>query len=177
MSDIEAEPASARRAASLTQRLLAFAQRQTLDPKIVDVNRTIARATDLLQRSVGPDVRVEVVQAGGLWGTKLHPSQLENAILDICINARDAMVPNSGRITIETANKWLDDRAAKEFGSPTGTVHSLCVSDAGVGMTADVIEKIFDRIDAEGKSLESIADPLSRTQEPMRKLADIVAEI
>ena len=105
---------SARRAASLTQRLLAFARRQTLDPKIVDVNRTIAGMADLLQRSVGPDVHVEVVQAGGLWGAKLDPSQLENAILNLCINARDAMAPNGGRITIETANKWLDDRAAKE---------------------------------------------------------------
>jgi signal transduction histidine kinase/PAS domain-containing protein len=135
---------SARRAASLTQRLLAFARRQTLDPKIVDVNRTIAGMTDLLQRSVGPDVHVEVVQAGGLWGTKLDPSQLENAILNLCINARDAMVPNGGRITIETANKWLDDRAAKERDLPPGQYISLCVSDTGVGMTADVIEKIFD---------------------------------
>ena len=135
---------SARRAASLTQRLLAFARRQTLDPKIVDVNRTIAGMADLLQRSVGPDVHVEVVQAGGLWGAKLDPSQLENAILNLCINARDAMAPNGGRITIETANKWLDDRAAKERDLPAGQYVSLSVSDTGTGMTADVIEKIFD---------------------------------
>jgi signal transduction histidine kinase len=135
---------SARRAASLTQRLLAFARRQTLDPKIVDVNRTIAGMADLLQRSVGPDVHVEVVQAGGVWGAKLDPSQLENAILNLCINARDAMAPDGGRITIETANKWLDDRAAKERDLPPGQYVSLCVSDAGAGMTPDVIEKIFD---------------------------------
>jgi signal transduction histidine kinase/PAS domain-containing protein len=135
---------SARRAASLTQRLLAFARRQTLDPKIVDVNRTIAGMADLLQRSVGPDVHVEVVQAGGLWGAKLDPPQLENAILNLCINARDAMAPNGGRITIETANKWLDDRAAKERDLPPGQYISLSVSDTGAGMTPDVIEKIFD---------------------------------
>jgi signal transduction histidine kinase/PAS domain-containing protein len=135
---------STRRAAALTQRLLAFARRQTLDPKIVDVNRTIAGMADLLRRSVGPDVHVEVVQAGGLWGTKLDPSQLENAILNLCINARDAMAPNGGRITIETANKWLDERAAKERDLPPGQYVSLCVSDTGTGMTTDVIGKIFD---------------------------------
>jgi signal transduction histidine kinase/PAS domain-containing protein len=135
---------SARRAASLTQRLLAFARRQTLDPKIIDVNRTIAGIADLLRRSVGPDVHVEVVQAAGVWGAKLDPSQLENAILNLCINARDAMAPKGGRITIETANKWLDDRAAKERDLPPGQYISLCVSDTGTGMTADIIEKIFD---------------------------------
>jgi signal transduction histidine kinase/PAS domain-containing protein len=135
---------STRRAASLTQRLLAFARRQTLDPKVIDANRTIAGMADLLTRSVGPDVHVEAVQAGGLWGTKLDPSQLENAILNLCINARDAMAPNGGRITIETANKWLDDRAAKERDLPPGQYVSVSVSDMGAGMTADVIEKIFD---------------------------------
>ena len=104
---------STRRAASLTQRLLAFARRQTLDPKVIDANRTIAGMADLLSRSVGPDVHVEVVHAAGLWGTKLDPSQLENAILNLCINARDAMASNGGRITIETANKWLDDWAVR----------------------------------------------------------------
>ena len=135
---------STRRAASLTQRLLAFARRQTLDPKVIDANRTIAGMADLLTRSVGPDVHVEVVQAAGLWGTRLDPSQLENAILNLCINARDAMAPNGGRITIETANKWLDDRAAKERDLPPGQYVSVSVSDTGAGMTADVIEKIFD---------------------------------
>jgi len=135
---------SARRAASLTQRLLAFARRQTLVPKTVDVNRTIAGMADLLQRSVGPNVHVEVVQAPGLLRAKLDLSQLESAVLNLCINARDAMAPDGGRITIETANKWLDDRAAKERDLPPGQYISLCVSDTGVGMTADIIDKIFD---------------------------------
>ena len=99
---------------------------------------------DLLSRSVGPDFHVEVVQAGGLWASKLDPSQLENAILNLCINARDAMAPNGGRITIETANKWLDQRAAKERDIPPGQYVCVSVSDTGVGMTADVIEKIFN---------------------------------
>jgi signal transduction histidine kinase/PAS domain-containing protein/CheY-like chemotaxis protein len=135
---------SVRRAASLTQRLLAFARRQTLDPKVIDANRTIAGMADLLQRSVGPTVHIEVVQAGGLWGTKLDPSQLENAILNLCINARDAMAPDGGRVTIETANKWLDDRAAKERELPPGQYVSISVSDTGTGMTPDVIAKAFD---------------------------------
>jgi CheY-like chemotaxis protein len=99
---------------------------------------------ELLTRAVGPDVHIEIVQAGGLWGTRLDPSQLENAILNLCINARDAMAPSGGRITIETANKWLDDRTAKERDLPPGQYVSLCVSDTGAGMTGDVIEKIFD---------------------------------
>ena len=91
---INAAQEASRRAAALTQRLLAFARRQTLDPKPVDVNRIIAGMADLVRRSVGPDVEVEVAQAGGLWGARLDPSQLENAILNLCINARDAMAPD-----------------------------------------------------------------------------------
>ena len=104
--------ASARRAAALTQRLLAFSRRQTLDPKPTDVNRLIAGMEDLIRRTVGPAIELEVVGAGGLWPTRVDPSQLENALLNLCINARDAM-PDGGRLTIETANKWLDDRAAR----------------------------------------------------------------
>jgi CheY-like chemotaxis protein len=99
---------------------------------------------ELLTRAVGPDVHIEIVQAGGLWGTRLDPSQLENAILNLCINARDAMAPNGGRITIETANKWLDDRAADEHHLPPGQYVAVSVSDTGTGIAASVIEKIFD---------------------------------
>jgi signal transduction histidine kinase len=133
-----------RRASALTQRLLAFARRQTLDPKVVDVNRTIAGVAELIQRSVGPEVHVEVVQAARVWAAKLDLSQLENSILNLCINARDAMAPNGGRITIETANKWLDDRSAKERDLPPGQYVSLCVTDTGSGIPPDIIEKVFD---------------------------------
>jgi len=141
---IGAAQESARRAAALTQRLLAFARRQTLDPKVVDINRVIAGMADLLNRSVGPAIHMEVVQAAGLWSTRLDPSQLENAILNLCINSRDAMAPNGGRITIETANKWLDERAAKAREIPAGQYVSVCVTDTGAGMPPEVIDKVFD---------------------------------
>jgi PAS domain S-box-containing protein len=140
---IDTAQGSTRRAAALTQRLLAFSRRQTLDPKPTDVNKLISGMEELIRRTVGPAIQLEVVGAGGLWLTKVDPSQLENAILNLSINARDAM-PDGGRITIETANKWLDDRAARERDLPPGQYLSLCVTDTGTGMTADVISQIFD---------------------------------
>ncbi len=141
---IDAAQGSAQRAASLTQRLLAFSRRQTLDPKPTDVNRLINGMEDLIRRSVGPDVEVEVVGAGGLWATHIDPSQLENALLNLCINARDAMAPNGGRLTIETANKWLDERAAKARDLTPGQYVSLCVTDTGTGMPPEVQAQAFD---------------------------------
>jgi PAS domain S-box-containing protein len=140
---IEMAQSSTRRAAALTQRLLAFSRRQTLDPKPTDLNRLVSGMEDLIRRSVGPQVEVEVVGAGGLWLTKVDPSQLENALLNLTINARDAM-PHGGRITIETANKWLDQRAAGDRDLPPGQYISLCVSDTGTGMTPEVISRAFD---------------------------------
>jgi PAS domain S-box-containing protein len=134
---------SARRAAALTQRLLAFSRRQTLDPKPTNVNRLISSMEDLIRRTVGPSIQLEVVGAGGLWMTRVDRSQLESALLNLCINARDAM-PKGGRITIETANKWLDERAATNLELPTGQYVSLCVTDIGTGMTPDVISHAFD---------------------------------
>jgi len=134
---------SARRAAALTQRLLAFSRRQTLDPKPTDVNRLIAGMEELLRRTIGPAVALEVVGAGGLWVTKVDPPQLENALLNLGINARDAM-PDGGRITIETANKWLDERGARERELPPGQYISVCVTDTGTGMTPEVIAQAFD---------------------------------
>ena len=141
---ISAAQGAARRAAALTQRLLAFSRRQTLDPKPVDVNRLIAGMEDLVRRSVGPDVEVEVVGSGGLWITRIDPSQLENALLNLCINSRDAMAPNGGRLTIETANKWLDERAARERDLPPGQYISLCVTDTGSGMSPEIQAQAFD---------------------------------
>ena len=134
---------SAKRAAALTHRLLAFSRRQTLEPRPTDVNRLIAGMEDLIRRSVGPGVHMEVVGAGGAWLTLVDPNQLENALLNLCINARDAM-PEGGRLTIETANKWLDDRAARERDLPPGQYLALCVTDTGTGMTAEVLERAFD---------------------------------
>ena len=134
---------AAKRAASLTHRLLAFSRRQTLDPKPTDINRLIGGMEDLVRRTVGPEIEVEVVTAGGLWPTLVDPNQLENALLNLAINGRDAM-PGGGRLTIETANRWLDDRGARERDLEPGQYVSLCVSDTGTGMTPDVIAKAFD---------------------------------
>ena len=134
---------ASKRAAALTHRLLAFTRRQTLDPKPTDVNRLVAGMEELVRRTVGPAVRVEVVAAGGLWTTLVDPNQLENALLNLCINARDAM-PDGGRLTVETGNKWLDERAARERGLAPGQYVSLCVSDTGTGMTPEVAARAFD---------------------------------
>ncbi len=141
---IHSAQSAAKRAAALTQRLLAFSRRQTLDPRVSDANRLIAGMEDLIRRSVGPDVEVEVVGAGGLWSTKVDVSQLENSLLNLCINGRDAMQPNGGSLTIETANVWLDERGARERELTPGAYVSLCVTDTGSGMPPAVIERAFD---------------------------------
>jgi len=141
---IGAAQSGARRAAALTQRLLAFSRRQTLDPRPIDANKLISGIEEFLRRSVGPSVHIEVVGAGGLWMTKVDPSQLENALVNLCINGRDAMAPQGGRLTIETANKWLDERAAKVRELPPGQYISICVTDTGTGMTPEVIERAFE---------------------------------
>jgi len=132
-----------RRAASLTHRLLAFARRQTLSPSPTDVNRLVQGMEELIQRTVGPMIQVEVIGSSGAWPALVDPSQLENALLNLCINARDA-IPGSGRITIETANKWLDAKAAQQHNMPEGQYLSLCVSDTGTGMTPEVMARAFE---------------------------------
>ncbi|WP_063683851.1 ATP-binding protein [Bradyrhizobium stylosanthis] len=134
---------AAKRAAALTHRLLAFSRRQTLDPKPTDLNRLVMGMEDLIRRTVGPEIALEVVTAGGLWPTLIDASQLENALLNLCINARDAM-PTGGRLTIETANRWLDDHGAGERDLEPGQYVSLCVTDTGTGMPPDVVERAFE---------------------------------
>jgi PAS domain S-box-containing protein len=140
---LKAAVESANRAASLTQRLLAFSRRQTLDPRPTDVNRLVAGMEDLIRRTMGPQVNVAVVGAVGLWQVRVDGSQLENSLLNLCINARDAM-PGGGRLTIETANKWMDEQAARERELPAGQYISLCVTDTGSGMGPEVTARAFD---------------------------------
>jgi PAS domain S-box-containing protein len=140
---ITAAQGASKRAAALTHRLLAFSRRQTLNPKPTDVNRLVSGMEDLVRRTVGPEVTVEIVAAVGIWPTMVDQNQLENALLNLCINARDAM-PNGGRVTIETGNRWLDRRAARDRDLAPGQYVSLCVSDTGTGMTAEVIARAFD---------------------------------
>ncbi len=134
---------AARRAAALTHRLLAFSRRQTLDPKPTDVNRLVAGMQELIQRTVGPAIPIEVVGASSLWPVLVDPPQLENALLNLCINARDAM-PDGGRVTIETANKWLDAQAARRHDMPEGQYLSLCVTDTGTGMSPELVARVFE---------------------------------
>jgi PAS domain S-box-containing protein len=134
---------AASRAAALTHRLLAFSRRQTLEPKAVNINRLISGMEDLVRRTVGPAVEVEVVGSASLWSTLVDPSQLENALLNLSINARDAM-PDGGKLTIETGNRWLDERAARTRELPPGQYVSLCVSDNGTGIPPEIVGKVFD---------------------------------
>jgi PAS domain S-box-containing protein len=140
---LSAAKGAAKRAAALTHRLLAFSRRQTLDPKPTNVNALASGMEELIRRTVGPEITVEVVTAIGLWRTLVDPHQLENALLNLCINARDAM-PHGGRLTVETANRWLDARGAKERDLAPGQYVSLCVSDNGTGMPEPVIARAFD---------------------------------
>jgi signal transduction histidine kinase/DNA-binding response OmpR family regulator len=132
-----------RRAAALTQRLLAFSRRQTLDPKPTNLNRLISDLEDLVRRTTGPNIEVEVVGAAGAWPVLIDQNQLENALLNLCINARDAM-PDGGRLTIETANRWLDASGAAVRDLPPGQYVSLSVTDTGTGMTKETIGRIFE---------------------------------
>jgi CheY-like chemotaxis protein len=134
----------ARRAASLTQSLLAFSRRQPLEPKPLDLNKLVGRISDLLRRTLGERITVETVTAGGLWRTHADPNQLENAILNLAVNARDAM-PDGGKLTIETANAHLDERyAASHPEVAAGQYVVLCITDTGAGMSREVMERAFD---------------------------------
>jgi len=134
---------AARRAAALTHRLLAFSRRQTLDPRPTNVNALMDGMTELIQRTVGPSIQVQNIGAVGLWPALVDASQLENALLNLCINARDAM-PDGGRITLETANRWMDRKAADAYDMPEGQYLCLSVTDTGTGMSPDVVAKAFD---------------------------------
>jgi signal transduction histidine kinase len=137
-----AKDASAR-AASLTHRLLAFSRRQTLDPKPTNVNRLVAGMEDLIRRTVGPGIAMEVVAETSPWTTLVDPPQLENALLNLCINARDAM-PDGGRLTVETANVILETHAARLLDIPAGNYVTLSVADTGTGMSPEIIARAFD---------------------------------
>nr|WP_225609537.1 PAS domain-containing protein [Pseudomonas sp. PDM11] len=140
---IQTAQGASRRAAALTHRLLAFSRRQTLDPRPTDVNTLLEGMAELIKRTVGPSITLETVGATDLWPVKVDASQLENALLNLCINARDAM-PGGGRIKIETANRWMDREVARTHDLTEGQYLALSVTDTGVGMTPEVIAKAFD---------------------------------
>jgi signal transduction histidine kinase len=142
-SKLEEARAGAERGAILTRRLLAYSRRQTLEPRAVNVNKIVANMSELIRSSIGP-LSLETVLAGELWDTIIDPNQLENALLNLAINARDAM-PDGGKITIETANANLDAAyaAAHSEVSP-GQYVLVAVSDGGVGMTPEAMERAFE---------------------------------
>jgi two-component system, NtrC family, sensor kinase len=133
------------RAATLVQRLLAFSRQHPLEVKSVEINRLVQGMSELLGRSIGETVKIELVLAGGLWNAALDPNQLENAIVNLAVNARDAM-PDGGRLTIETANCHLDDNYIESAGTDIapGPYVMVAVSDSGSGMTPDVMNRAFE---------------------------------
>ncbi|MDB5838233.1 MAG: sensor hybrid histidine kinase [Herminiimonas sp.] len=132
------------RAAALTHRLLAFSRRQTLDPKPTDVNRLVASMSDLIHRTVGPSIRIDTTLVDGLWNIRCDPNQLESSLLNLAINARDAM-PDGGQLLIETSNLQLDEAYTAEFPDVTpGDYVAISVIDTGTGMPADVVARAFD---------------------------------
>jgi signal transduction histidine kinase len=132
------------RAATLTQRLLAFSRRQPLDPKPLDVNRLIGGMSDLLRRTLGEEIEAETVLAGGLWPVLIDANQLEHSLLNLAINARDAMV-GGGKLTIETGNMFLDESYAATHEEVTsGQYVTISVSDTGTGMSQEVRDKAFE---------------------------------
>jgi len=134
---------AAQRAAALTHRLLAFSRRQTLDPKAFDADRLVAGMVDLVRRTVGPQVHIDVVPETDVWPILADPNQLENALLNLCINSRDAM-PGGGRLTIRTANLALPSPEARALGLDPGDYVALSVEDTGSGMSSEVADKAFD---------------------------------
>src|SRR5579859_4947466 len=133
------------RAATLTHRLLAFSRRQPLEPKPIDANRLVADMSELLRRTLGETIDLETVLAGGLWSVTADPNQLENSLLNLAVNARDAM-PDGGKLTIETSNIYLDEAYVAKLVEPlpAGQYVMIAVSDTGTGMDNITLDRAFE---------------------------------
>ncbi|MBV8841903.1 MAG: PAS domain S-box protein, partial [Bryobacterales bacterium] len=132
------------RAAILTHRLLAFSRRQALAPEVLSVNKLVAGMSELMRRTLGETILVEAVLAGGLWSTFADANQLENALINLAVNARDAM-PEGGKLTIETANAHLDEAYARRHGEvEAGQYVAIFVTDTGTGMAPEVVAHAFE---------------------------------
>jgi PAS domain S-box-containing protein len=130
--------------AALTQQLLAFSRQQALAPQVLDINRLVGNMSDLLRRTIGAAISVETVLAGGLWRTRIDPNQFQSALLNLALNARDAM-EGGGKLTIETGNSYLDDDYAALHDEVTpGQYVLVAVTDNGIGMTPEVMERVFE---------------------------------
>lgn len=136
--------AGVHRGAKLASQLLAFGRRQALEPRVINISRFVTGMDDLLRRSLGEAIEVEVITSGGLWNTYADPNQVENALLNLAINARDAM-EGHGKLTIEVGNAVLDrDYARKHSDVSPGQYVMLAVTDTGSGMSPEVLEKVFE---------------------------------
>jgi len=140
---IDMAQSGAKRAAALTQRLLAFSRRQTLAPTPRNVDDLVAGMRDIIDRALGPAVDLKICRTDDLWTTMIDASQFESALLNLCINASDAM-PEGGKLVIETGNVTFDDRVAASQHLDPGEYVSVCVTDTGSGIPNDIIEKVFD---------------------------------
>jgi signal transduction histidine kinase len=136
--------AGAERATSLTKRLLAFARRQPLNPKLIDVNMLVRSMSEMFHRVLGEIVEIETVLGAGLWKTEADPNELESALLNLAVNARDAM-PAGGRLTVETCNGYIDDAyAARHREIVVGQYVVISMTDTGMGMDEDTISRVFE---------------------------------
>ena len=141
---IENAMQGATRGASLTKRLLAFSRQQALNPTIVDVNRLLYGLADFLQRAIGEDISLEIVGGAGVWPVEADQTELEAAILNLAINARDAM-PEGGKLTIEANNSYLDDGYCRQnTDARPGQYVQISVTDIGAGMTKETIDRAFE---------------------------------
>ncbi|MDI3560620.1 PAS domain S-box protein [Bradyrhizobium sp. Arg816] len=151
---VQSALAGVARGSKLATQLLAFARRQPLEPRVVNVGRLIKGMDDLLRRAIGGEIEVETVVGGGLWNSLIDPDQLENAILNLAINARDAM-NGQGRLTIEASNAFLDDEYVRQYDDLiAGQYVMIAVTDTGSGIPSDILERVYEPFfttKAEGK--------------------------
>ncbi len=132
------------RGSKLASQLLAFARRQPLEPRVVNAGRLIKNMDEMLRRALGGEIEVETVVAGGLWNSLIDPNQLENAILNLAINARDAM-NGEGRLTIEASNAFLDDEYVRQHDElSAGQYVMIAVTDTGTGIPPDILERVYE---------------------------------
>jgi CheY-like chemotaxis protein len=130
--------------AELTSRLLAFSRKQALAPAVTDINLLVSGMSDLLRRTIGESIEIEIELANGLWRTSVDPNQVESALVNLAVNARDAM-PNGGKLTIQTENASLSEQYARQHPDVTaGEYIFVAVTDTGTGMAADVLERVFE---------------------------------
>ena len=140
---VQAAVEGAMRGASLTQRLLAFARKQVLEPRPLDANRLIGGMSDLIRRALGETIQTEIVTEGGLWRIHADAHQLETAIINLVVNARDAMA-DGGKLTVETSNASISEAYGRQLGIEPGQYVAICVTDTGAGMPHEIVDKVFD---------------------------------